>query len=200
MEIGGENVSFSIIDTETGEYRGNFNPEFQEIKNKKQIEYYEKHKAEIEKNRIYNFGQSNKFTMLNQNAARELANEKITGSEYQIMFLMMANTNYKSGLITKGNNHSIDMEWLSEQLNIKQVTVERCIKKFIDKGIVCKGETASKIQYFFNPYIQYKGAWINATLYAMFKNTKWALQAKEEREKELKRREAMEISKAKRRL
>lgn len=191
-------MHFTIIDTETGEICGSFNPEYQEIKNKKQIEYYDKHKKEIEKDKMYDFGQSTKFTMLNQHAALELANENITGSEYQIMFLMMSKTNYKSGLITKGNNHSVDADWLVEQLNIKKATVEKCIKKFVDKGIIYKGQTAFKVQYFFNPYIQYRGAWINATLYEMFKNTKWAKIAKEAREREERNRESMLLSKQKR--
>ena len=171
---------YIVADPETGEivdriYGGD------RIVRKKQIEFYSKNEKEIEKDRVYNFGQSDKFTMLSQNAAKELSKMKITGSEYQIMFLMMANTNYKSGLITKGNNHNIDENWIAEQLNINIITVERCIKKFNDKGIIYKGEISFKIQYFFNPYIQYKGSWINKTLYEMFKNTPWALLSKKDK-------------------
>ena len=164
---------YVVLDSETGEiidrmYDGD------RIVRKKQIEYYNKNAEEIEKDKVYSFGQSDKFTMLNQYAAKELSRMRITGSEFQIMFLMMANTNYKSGLITKGNNHNINEEWIAEQLGINIVTVGRCIRKFVDKGIIFKGETAFKIKYFFNPYIQYKGAWINKTLYEMFKGTVWA--------------------------
>jgi predicted transcriptional regulator len=168
------------------------------IKRKKQIEYYDKNKKEITDSKIVNFGQSRNFTMLNQYAAKQLSKEKLSSAEYSIIFLMISNTNYKSGLITKGNNHDVDEKWIADTLDISLKTAERSIKKFVTRGIIYKGTTNSKVQFFFNPYIQYKGAWINKTLYEMFKGTKWAEQAKEEREKELKRHEAMETSKIKR--
>lgn len=191
-----ENVS-QIIDMETGEIQGKLYPG-DYIVRKKQHEYYEKNKKEIESEKIYDFGQSNNFTMLNQYAAKQLSKEKLTAADYKIIFLLISNTNYKSGLITKGNNHNVDEPWIADSLNLNLKTVERAIKKFNKEGIIYKGMIIDKIQYFFNPYIQYKGAWINKTLYEMFKDTKWAKQAKEEREREAKRREAMEISKMKR--
>ena len=196
-EVVNEDI-FKVFNPITGEQLKDFNRATQEITSRKQAEYYIKHKKEIEEEKVYDFGQSGNFTMLNQFAARQLSKEKLTGADYKIIFLMISNTNYKSGLITKGNNHDVDEKWIADNLDIDLKTVERAFKKFTKGGIIYKGTTNEKVQYFFNPYIQYKGAWINKTLYEMFKGTKWAEQAKLEREKEAKRREAMEISKIKR--
>lgn len=97
-----------------------------------------------------------------------------------------------------GNNHSMTPEWMAKKLGIHKKTVDKILKKLIDKGIIAIVVTEKKKSYFMNPYIQYKGRWISKDLYNMFKDTKWAKQAKEERKREAKRREAMEISKVKR--
>lgn len=144
------------------------------IVRKKQIEYSSKNREEIEKDRVYNFGQDKKFSMLSSYSAKQLADEKLTSSEYRVLLLMISNTNYKSGLIAFGNNKAVTGEWITKTLNINKKTTDSCIRTLVNKGIIYQGATNHKIQYFFNPYIQYKGRWINKTLYEMFKNTKWA--------------------------
>lgn len=195
-----EENEFLLFNPNTGEYGGIFNADTQQIRNKKQIEYYEEHKQEIEENKVYDFGQSGSFNMFSTFSIEQLANEGLTGTDYRVLLLLMSGVGYKTGYISMGNNHSITPEWVANKLDIDKKTVNRVLKKLIDKGIIAIVITEKKKSYFMNPYIQYKGRWISKDLYNMFKETKWALRAKEEREKELKRREAMEISKAKRRL
>lgn len=162
-----------VIDAETGAISdGMFEGDW--IFRKKQREYLEKNSDEIENGRIYNFGQDEKFSMLSSYSAKQLANEKLTGAEYRMLLLMISNTNYKSGLVTLGNNHDITVEWLTKTLKISKKTTENCLKTLIDRGIIAQNITNHRTQFFFNPYIQYKGRWINKTLYDMFKSTDWA--------------------------
>jgi len=196
LELG-EN-EFLLYNPNTGETGGIFNADTQEIRSKKQVEYYEEHKEEIDKDKVYNFGQSGRFNMFSTFSIEQLANESLTCSDYKILLLMMSGIGYKTGYISIGNNHAMTPEWIAKKLNVDKKTVDRCIKKLIDKGIIAIVITEKKKSYFLNPYIQYKGKWISKDLYNMFKETKWAKQAADERENELKRREAMEISKAKR--
>lgn len=162
-----------VIDPETGEIVDYIKPGDRIVK-KKQLEYYNNNAEQIEKDKIYEFGQSGRFTMLNEYAAQQLAKEKLTGSDYQIVLLMMSNTNYKTGLITKGNNQPITPEWVADKLKISIKTADRCFDKLRDRGIIAQSITNYKTRYYFNPYIQYKGRWIERTLYDMFKDTKWA--------------------------
>lgn len=193
----GEN-EFLIFNPDTGEIRGIFDSETQVIRAKAQVEYYDKHKFEINNDKVYDFGQSGKFNMFSTFSIEQLANEGLTGADYRVLLLMMSGVGYKTGYISMGNNHSMTPEWMAKKLDIHKKTVDKILKKLIDKGIIAIVVTEKKKSYFMNPYIQYKGRWISKDLYNMFKDTKWALQAKEEREKEAKNREAMEISKAKR--
>jgi predicted transcriptional regulator len=193
----GEN-EFLLFNPDTGEIGGIFNADTQEIRNKKQTEYYQKNKAQIEKDKMYDFGQSGRFNMFSTFSISQLANENLTGSDYRILLLMMSGVGYKTGYISMGNNHPMTPEWIAKKLDVDKRTVDRCLKKLIDKGIIAINVTEKKKSYFMNPYIQYKGRWISKDLYNMFKDTKWAKRAAEEREKEAKRREAMRISKEKR--
>jgi len=144
------------------------------VRRQKQKDYSAKNKNDIEKDKVYDFGQDAKFSMLSSFSAKQLADEKLTASQYRVMLIMISNTNYKSGLIAFGNNRPITAEWISNELKIDKKTTESSIKVLVDKGIIYQGMTNHKTQYFFNPYIQYRGKWINKTLYEMFKNTKWA--------------------------
>ncbi|GEM_PF-2689621 len=193
----GEN-EFLLFNPDTGEIKGIFDSETQTIRSKAQVEYYDKHKFEINSNKVYDFGQSGKFNMFSTFSIEQLANEGLTGTDYRVLLLMMSGVGYKTGYISMGNNHSMTPEWISKKLGIDKRTADRVLKKLIDKGIIAIVVTEKKKSYFMNPYIQYKGRWISKDLYNMFKDTKWAKQAAEEREKEAKKREAMEISISKR--
>lgn len=162
-----------IVDVKTGEVKTEMF-EGDRIIRKKQIEFSKKHREELEEDKIYNFGQDKKFSMLSEFSAKQLADEKLTSSEYRILLIMISNTNYKSGLIAFGNNRPITKEWITKKLNIDKKTTDKSINTLIDRGIIARSTTNHKTKYFFNPYIQYKGRWINRTLYEMFKNTRWA--------------------------
>lgn len=193
----GEN-EFLLFNPDTGEIKGIFDSETQTIRSKAQVEYYDKHKFEINNDKVYDFGQSGQFNMFSTFSISQLAKEDLTGTDYRVLFLLMSGVGYKTGYISMGNNHSMTPEWIAKKLDIHKKTVDKILKKLIDRGIIAIVITEKKKTYFMNPYIQYKGRWISKDLYNMFKDTKWARQAAEEREKESARREAMEISKIKR--
>lgn len=169
-----------LVSSETGEitdlvYEG----DVVRIVRDKQIKYYQNNRKEIEQDRVYNFGQDRKFSMLSEYAAKQLADEKLTATEYRVLLLMISNTHYKSGLIACANNQSMTKGWITKKLRISAKTTDYAVKTLIDRGIIAQNTTNHKTKYFFNPYIQYKGRWINKTLYEMFRNTRWA-KAKEE--------------------
>lgn len=164
-----------IVNAETGEVKDEiYKGDRYRITRGKQREYYNKHGEELEKDKVYNFGQDKRFSMLSEFSAKQLADEKLTASEYRILLVMISNTHYKSGLIAFRNNKPISIDWLAKSLKLSKKTVENSVQTLIDKGIIAQNITNYRTKYFFNPYIQYKGRWINKTLYEMFKNTKWA--------------------------
>lgn len=164
-----------VVDIKTGEivdelYAG----DRYRITRSQQIEYYKKNRKEIEGDKMFFFGQDESFSMLSEFSARQLADEKLTSAEYRVLLIMISNTHYKSGLVAFKNNRPITEEWLAEHLGLTDRTIKNSIKTLVDKGIINRSTTNHKTQYFFNPFIQYRGRWINRTLYEMFKNTKWA--------------------------
>ena len=172
MEDSQEQFKY-IVNGKTGEiekklYQGD------RVLRKSQLDYSKNHKEELEEDKIYNFGQDKKFSMLSEFSAKQLADEKLTSSEYRILLLMISNTRYKSGVIGFKNNQPMTQNWISKKLGISKKTTENSIRTLIDRGIIAQNITNHRIKYFFNPYIQYRGRWINKTLYEMFKNTKWA--------------------------
>lgn len=195
LELG-EN-EYLIINPNTGGFLGIYDEDTQIIRNKKQVEYYEENKAQIEKDKVYDFGQSGSFNMFSTFAIEELANENLTCSDYRILLLMMSGVGYKTGYVSMGNNHSMTNEWIAKKIDVDKKTVDRAIKKLIDKGIIAINITEKKKSYFLNPYIQYKGQWISKDLYNMFKDTKWAKLAKEAKEHEIKLKEQRRDSKYK---
>lgn len=190
MEL--KETEFLIFNPDTGEIFGVFDSETQMIKHRKQIEYYEKHKKEIENGKMRDFGQSGRFNMFSLFSIEQLSRESLTSSDYRVLLLMMSGVGYKTGYISMGNNHAMTNEWIAKKLDVDKKTVDRAIKKLIDKGIIAINITEQKKAYYMNPYIQYKGSWISKDLYNMFKDTKWAKQAAEEREKEAERKETFE--------
>lgn len=164
-----------LIDTGTGEVKGEiYEGDKVRILRKRQLDYVKTNAEEINKERMYYFGQDENFGMISEFASKQLADEKLTATEYRIVLIMMANTHYKSGLIAFKNNIPLSIEWLAKKLNISIKTAEKSINTLIDKGIIAQNTTHFKTKYFFNPFILYKGRWINRTLYEMFRNTKWA--------------------------
>ncbi len=164
-----------IVDTKTGEvidelYEG----DKYRIMRRQQIEFYNEHGEKIRSNTMNYFGQDENFSMLSEFSAKQLADEKLTSTEYRILLIMISNTHYKSGLVAFKNNRPITEEWLVNYLKLTDKTVKNSIKTLVDRGIINKSTTNYKTKYFFNPFIQYRGRWINRTLYELFKNTKWA--------------------------
>ena len=178
MELEKKPIKY-ILDSATGEIVNElYEGDRHKIIRKKQIDYLEKNGKDIENEKIYNFGQDANFSMLSSYSAKQLADENLTASQYRVMLLMISNTNYKSGLIAFGNNKPMTSEWISKKLNVSIKTSDNCIKVLTDKGIINRSTTNYKTKYYFNPFIQYRGRWINKTLYEMFRNTKWAKQDK----------------------
>lgn len=174
MENAQQPISL-IIHAETGEIEKEiYEGDKVRILRKKQVEYTKANSEEINEERIYNFGQDKKFSMISEYASKQLADEKLTATEYRIVLIMIANTHYKSGLIAFKNNQPLTLEWIAKELNISTKTAEKSINTLIDRGIIAQNTTHFKIKYFFNPFIQYRGRWINKTLFEMFRNTKWA--------------------------
>lgn len=168
-----------LVDSRTGEITNElYEGDRHRIIRKKQIDYSSKNEDTIEEDKMYEFGQDTKFSMLSSFSAKQLADENLTSAQYRVMLLMISNTNYKSGLIAFGNNKPMTSEWITKALKINKKTTDSCLRVLRDKGIINQSTTNNKTKYFFNPYIQYRGRWINKTLYEMFKNTKWAKQNK----------------------
>jgi len=164
-----------VVDANTGEIKQElYEGDRVKVVRKANAEYFQKNKEEIEEEKVYNFGQDKRFSLLSEYAAKQLADEKLTATEYRVVLLMISNTHYKSGLVAFKNNLLVTKENIAKVLDITEKTAENAIKTLIDRGIIAQNITNHRVKYFFNPYIQYKGRWINKTLYEMFKNTRWA--------------------------
>lgn len=143
------------------------------VTTKKQLEYMCDKRPDVLHDRVYSVG-SGQFCMLDEFAAIELSREDLSAADIKVMFYCMAKSNFKSGLIAHTNNRPVTQENMVKELDLGETTVYRAVKKLTDKGIIARVNTNTAVKYFFNPFIQRKGHWINRALYEMFLNTKWA--------------------------
>ena len=143
------------------------------VTTKRQLEYMCNKSHDVLHDRVYSVG-SGQFCMLDELAAVELSREDLSAADIKVMFYCMAKTNFKSGLIAHANNRPVTQDNMVKELVLGETTVYKAVKKLLDKGVLARVNTNTAVKYFFNPFIQRKGHWINRTLYEMFCHTKWA--------------------------
>ena len=163
----------AIIDKETGEI-------LREVERGSKITILTENQQEyIEENIIdvvtlEDAGISNEFIKLFRGVLDMLLKEKLNSADFSIILVCLMNLEYSSGAVKENNGKFVNVSEISEITGLSRQTTTQSIDKLVSKKILHKGKTGNTVQLYVNPYIFMRGKVINKTLYAMFRDSKWA--------------------------
>ena len=98
--------------------------------------------------------------------------DDLTGSEAFTLFALIPYISYETGMLTIGttnNKHPITNEDIHHMIKRSESNVTIIMDKLVSKRILSRNKVGRSYQYFANPYIFFKGKFINKTLIAMFR-------------------------------
>ena len=100
--------------------------------------------------------------------------QKLSGIDCRILFKLIKYISYENGMLTKtGKNDSrypLTNEDIISITGIRKQTVVRTMQKLVNLSILSRNKYGRNYQYFANPYIFFRGTYINKMLIDMFKN------------------------------
>jgi len=99
--------------------------------------------------------------------------DDLTGTEALALFSIIPFISYETGMFTIGttnNKRPLNNDDVQRMIKKSDTTVTAIMDKLNSKRIVSRNKVGRSYQYFANPYIFFKGKFINKTLIAMFKN------------------------------
>lgn len=93
----------------------------------------------------------------------------LSGTETIIMLLLMRHISYESGMLTKGGGYPLAQNDIVTLTGYNKKTVIYAMDKLVKKKMFARNKVGNLYQYFANPYIFFRGKYINKTLIDMFK-------------------------------
>lgn len=106
---------------------------------------------------------ANVVTMLDDEGKR------LSGAELAIVMLLMGHISYNSGMLTKGGGNPVSQSDIEKITGFNRITVVKSMDRLVRKKVFARNKVGKSYQYFANPYIFFRGRFINATLVDMFK-------------------------------
>lgn len=98
----------------------------------------------------------------------------LTGQECQFLNYLLQYIRYRSGVLAYSNGKPLTRNDMVEETGLKLCMVDRLLRSLQEKEVIGKHKTGWDISFTINPFIFMKGNKINATLYELYKNTRWA--------------------------
>ena len=166
-ELKEEEVVCSYIDTETGEVKYTLREgDSIRVDTREQKEYRDNHRC-IKKN--------NSFVKVYKDTIGILAKEELTKSEFKIILTALAYLDKTSGILTE-DGVNIGKQRFMELVDISHNTFSEGVNHLIELNIMARTKSGKNSVYLMNPFIFMNGNYINATLYRIFKRSKWNTQ------------------------
>ncbi|MGN1000946.1 MAG: hypothetical protein ACI4OG_03315 [Bacilli bacterium] len=166
-ELKEEEIVCSYIDTETGEVKYTLREgDSIRVITREQKEYLDNHRY-IKKN--------NSFVKIYKDTIGILAKEELTKSEFKIILTALAYLDKTSGILTE-----VWCEYRKAKIygtsDISHNTFSEGVNHLIELNIIARTKSGKNSVYLMNPFIFMNGTYINATLYRIFKKSKWNTQ------------------------
>lgn len=161
-----------VIGLETGERLGEFDKGSRiNVRSKNQIKYTKENIDNTITPKEANM--DGDFVKIFRTVLGMLVEEKLNGTDYQIIFTCLSYLEYSSGAVKNHLGRFINITELSKIIRVSRQIVDEEVNMLVKKKILHKGKVGNTVQLFVNPYIFMRGQVINKTLYAMFKESKW---------------------------
>ena len=166
-EIKAEEIVCGFINTETGEIDYTLRVgDSLRLDTREQKEYRANHKV-IKK--------SNSFVKVFKDTIGLLAKEDLTKSEFKIILIALEYLDKTSGILTE-DGVNIGKQRFIELVGISHNTFTEGVNHLIELNIMARTKSGKNSVYMMNPFIFMNGTYINATLYRIFRKSKWNTQ------------------------
>jgi len=166
-EIKEEEIVCGFINTETGEIDYTLRVgDSLRLDTREQKEYRANHKV-IKKN--------NAFVKVFKDTIGLLAKEDLTKSEFKIILTALEYLDKTSGILTE-DGVNIGKQRFIELVGISHNTFTEGVNHLIELNIIARTKSGKNSVYLMNPFIFMNGTYINATLYRIFRKSKWNTQ------------------------
>ena len=166
-EVKQDEIVLSYMNTETGETEYSLREgDSISVITREQKEYIANHRY-IKK--------GNSFVKVYKDTISILANEDLTKSEYKIILIALAYLDKTSGILTE-DGINIGKNRFIELVGVSHNTFTEATNHLIKLKIIAKTKVGKANVYMMNPFIFMNGTYINATLYRIFKKSKWNTQ------------------------
>ena len=96
---------------------------------------------------------------------------RLSGAEAMTLIRLIPFIDYQSGMLKKDKKPLLSKH-IIEMTHYSKVTVIGIMEKLVDERILSKNRVGRTFEFFVNPYIFFKGKYINNTLLDMFKDYK----------------------------
>ena len=96
---------------------------------------------------------------------------RLTGAETLTLIRLIPFIDYQSGMLKKDKKPLITKD-IVELTKFSKVTVINIMAKLVEEKILSRNQVGRTFEFFANPYIFFKGKYINNTLLDMFKDYK----------------------------
>ena len=166
-EIKEEEIVCGFINTETGEIDYTLRVgDSLRLDTREQKEYRANHRV-IKKN--------NSFVKVFKDTIGLLAKEDLTKSEFKIILTALEYLDKTSGILTE-DGVNIGKQRFIELVGISHNTFTEGVNHLIELNIMARTKSGKNSVYLMNPFIFMNGTYINATLYRIFRKSKWNTQ------------------------
>lgn len=114
-----------------------------------------------------------RFGMISESAMNNILDLDLTGIDFKILFLMLAETQPITGSVCLSDGKPVTKDWICSKINKSEKTVRYSLKALEEKELIKKMDDNNCVKYYVNPYVFIKNRKINGYLYNMFKDTVW---------------------------
>jgi hypothetical protein len=163
-------IRFLLTDPETGDIRGEIFSDDKIIPAKIYDQIVAKGCPVTGDYRFHDIG---RYSFIPDYAQGALVSLDLTLLEFNIFHLLAGKLKFNSNLCIHPNNRRVDISWLARKLDVKEETTKKAILSLQSKGILHYGGDRKNRTIFMNPYLVFRGRYINKTLEEMFKHTKF---------------------------
>ena len=118
---------------------------------------------------------NNSFVKVYKDTIGILAREDLTKSDYKLILIALAYLDKTSGVLIEDGVNISKARFL-ELSDISHNTFNESVNRLIKLNIMARTKSGRNSVYIMNPFIFQNGTYINATLYRIFKKSKWNTQ------------------------
>lgn len=166
-QITNEEIVCQFMNTDTGEIEYS-------LREGDSLRFYTKEQKEYMANRKY-IKEKGLFVKLHKDVMVLLAREDLSKSEYKIIFIALAYLDKTSGVLIEDGVNISKARFL-ELTELSHNTFNESVNRLIKLNIMARTKSGRNSIYLMNPFIFQNGTYINATLYRIFKKSKWNTQ------------------------